>query len=97
MKRIFDFSIGLMLDLAVTVYSFLIMLLVRASLGSPILLSQPRPRLHGETFTKVEEFRDVINALSAEAALVFNVYRLPPLWSFLIVGIHSFNQPRLSV
>ena len=60
----------------------LIALLVRLTIGTPVLFRQRRPGLHGEPFT-IYKFRTMNNARDAQGNLLPDADRLTPLGRFL--------------
>ncbi len=81
-KRAFDLTLAL---LALTVLSpmiGLIALLVWFNLGAPVLFRQPRPGLHGTTFT-LYKFRTMTDARDAQGNLLPDAERLTPIGRFL--------------
>jgi sugar transferase EpsL len=81
-KRAFDLTLAL---LALTVLSpmiGLIALLVWLKLGAPVLFRQPRPGLHGRTFT-LYKFRTMTDARDAQGNLLPDAERMTPLGRFL--------------
>lgn len=64
---------------------FLIAILIRLNLGSPVLFCQPRPGLHGKPFN-IFKFRTMTDARDAQGNLLPDEFRLTPLGKFLRVS-----------
>ncbi len=82
LKRFFDFSFSLLLLLLLLVVLLPLALLVLVNIGTPILFTQSRPGLHGTAFTLIK-FRTMINACSADGALLADAERLTRFGRFL--------------
>ena len=83
-------SVKRLLELILTAIGLLILapvllvlaLLVRVSLGKPVLFRQQRPGLHGKPFT-IYKFRTMNDARDAQGHLLPDAERLTPLGRFL--------------
>lgn len=82
MKRLFDFSVALLILAAVWPLLALLAVLVRLRLGSPVLFRQQRPGLHGRPF-HICKFRTMTDARDARGELLPDAGRLTPLGRFL--------------
>ncbi|CAM4097368.1 sugar transferase [Bacillus manliponensis] len=82
MKRIFDVCISLSLLLCFSVVIFIVAILVRLKLGSPILFKQERPGIHGKPFY-LYKFRTMTNEKNAEGDLLPDSSRLTSFGKFL--------------
>ena len=81
-KRIFDVSLsaaGLLITLPLIL---LVAIVIRASLGSPILFSQRRPGLHGRPFM-LYKFRSMIDARSSTGEPLGDEHRLTSVGRWL--------------
>lgn len=82
MKRLIDFT-GAALALAVFApVLFVIAILVRVLLGSPVLFTQTRPGMHGRPF-KLVKFRTMTDARDPAGLLLPDSVRLTPFGKFL--------------
>jgi len=82
MKRIFDvFFVLLSAPLLILIY-FLVALMVRLKLGSPVLFKQPRPGLNGHIFNMIK-FRTMINESDTSGILLSDNDRLTKFGRFL--------------
>ena len=61
MKRLIDMTLGLTLAVALLPFMLVIAVVVRLTMGKPVLFKQRRPGLHGATFTLIK-FRTMIPA-----------------------------------
>jgi len=77
LKRIFDFSIALVLLVVLAPLLVLLALAVRAKLGRPVLFAQLRPGLHGAPF-KFYKFRTMTDARRTTGELLPDAARLTP-------------------
>lgn len=82
MKRLFDIGGSLFLLLALSPVLLLIAIVVRTTLGSPVLFSQKRPGLHGKPFY-IYKFRTMNNEKDEEGNLLSDEERLTTLGGFL--------------
>ncbi|MBF4606171.1 sugar transferase [Curtobacterium sp. VKM Ac-1393] len=80
-KRLIDVIAAAVALVALAPVLVVVALLVAARLGRPVLFRQPRPGLHGETFT-ILKFRTMLEPDPA-AGLVSDSDRLTPFGSFL--------------
>ena len=82
MKRIFDiFVVLISLPLLIPIY-FLVILVVKIKLGSPIFFKQPRPGLGGEVFN-IHKFRTMTNECDSNGVLLSDSKRLTQFGKFL--------------
>src|SRR5271154_6015951 len=82
MKRLFDLSIALCGLVILSPILLLVALLVRLSLGAPILFRQDRPGFKGKLFTCIK-FRTMTDARDQFGELLPDAQRLTPLGRFL--------------
>ena len=82
MKRFFDFLVSLIALLAFLPIFFLLGLLVRISMGTPIFFIQRRPGLNGKAFTMIK-FRSMTNARDADGSLLPESERITRFGRFL--------------
>jgi len=82
MKRIFDFVISLFALFFLVPFFLILVLLVRAKLGSPILFRQTRPGMEGKAFQMVK-FRTMTNECDASGELLPDGDRLTRFGQFL--------------
>lgn len=82
MKRFLDILVSLCVLLVLSPVFFVVALLVRVKLGSPVLFSQVRPGKNGKPF-KMVKFRTMTNAKDASGNLLPNEQRFTPFGSFL--------------
>ncbi|WP_412169103.1 sugar transferase [Curtobacterium flaccumfaciens pv. flaccumfaciens] len=80
-KRLSDIVVASLALVALAPVLAVVAILVAARLGRPVLFRQPRPGLHGETFT-ILKFRTMLEPDPA-AGLVSDSDRLTPFGSFL--------------
>jgi len=107
MKRIFDIVLAISMLILLSPLLLVLMVLVRAKLGSPIFFIQPRPGLHGKVFNLVK-FRSMTDARDADGQhrpdsdrlttfgrwlRATSLDELPELWNILR-GEMSFVGPR---
>lgn len=78
MKRSFDFVVALVLLSLLAPLIFLLALLIRARLGSPVLFRQQRPGLNGRPFM-LYKFRSMSDERDEHGALLPDHVRLGPL------------------
>jgi lipopolysaccharide/colanic/teichoic acid biosynthesis glycosyltransferase len=81
-KRFFDIVVGLSALLILSLPMGVLIILVRYKLGSPIFFKQIRPGLDAKPFEMIK-FRTMIDACSANGALLPDSERLTPFGSFL--------------
>ena len=81
-KRVFDIASSLLLLAICAPFLALTALSVRLVNGSPILLRQVRPGLHGQPFTFLK-FRSMTEARDAEGRLLPDAQRLTPFGHWL--------------
>jgi lipopolysaccharide/colanic/teichoic acid biosynthesis glycosyltransferase/glycosyltransferase involved in cell wall biosynthesis len=81
-KRAFDCCFSLMALLVLSPLLLVVALLVRLSLGTPILFRQDRPGFKGKLFT-CTKFRTMSDARAASGELLPDSQRLTPLGRFL--------------
>lgn len=77
MKRLVDFTISLLLILLLLPFLFIIGLLIKLAIGSPILFTQVRPGLNGKLFT-LYKFRSMSNQMNDQGKLLPDHIRLTP-------------------
>jgi len=82
MKRAFDFAAALLGLLVLWPLLLILALLVRVSLGRPVLFRHVRPGLAGRHFT-LFTFRTMSNARDADGELLSDAERLTSVGSFL--------------
>jgi len=81
-KRLFDFSIVLLVGILLTPIFFLVALLVRIKLGSPIFFTQDRPGLDGQVF-KMMKFRSMLDGKDKAGNLLPDDQRMTKFGAFL--------------
>jgi lipopolysaccharide/colanic/teichoic acid biosynthesis glycosyltransferase len=81
-KRCFDFVIAAALLVLVAPLLMVIAILVRFSLGSPILFRQQRPGMHGRPFAMLK-FRTMTDKCGNDGKLLPDSQRLPPFGRWL--------------
>jgi len=82
LKRLFDLTVCVPALVFLSPLYALLALIVRVTLGSPILFCQQRPGLHGRLFSMLK-FRSMTDARDAEGNLLPDVDRLTPFGWFL--------------
>jgi len=82
MKRIFDIFVVLISLLLLMPIYFLVALLVKVKLGSPIFFKQPRPGLEGKVFN-VHKFRTMTNKRGPNDVLLSDSERMTKFGEFL--------------
>ena len=81
-KRLFDLSLAILALIFLAPLMAVVALLVRGTLGSPILFHQWRPGWQGRPFTLLK-FRTMSNACDGQRKLLSDAERLTPLGRFL--------------
>lgn len=82
LKRIFDFIVALLGLIILAVPLFVLSLLVRISLGSPIIFHDRRPGLNGKPFGMIK-FRTMTNARGSDGDWLPDAQRLTRFGRFL--------------
>ena len=82
MKRLFDFSVSFIALLALLPIFFLLALLAKITIGTPIFFFQKRPGLHGKAFIMIK-FRSMTNARNADGSMLLDSERLTRFGRFL--------------
>lgn len=82
MKRLFDITASSFALLLFGIPLLLLVVLVRAKLGSPVFFRQRRPGLNGRPF-EVIKFRTMTDARGADGQLLSDAQRLTPFGRFL--------------
>lgn len=82
MKRLVDFIFSLLLILLLLPFLFLLGLLIKLALGSPILFIQERPGLNGKLFA-LYKFRSMSNQMNDQGELLPDHIRLTSFGKFL--------------
>lgn len=82
MKRLFDLIVSIITLMVLVVLIFLLSVVIRIKLGSPILFQQIRPGLHGQPFRMVK-FRTMTNTRGADGNLLTDAERLTTFGRFL--------------
>lgn len=82
MKRLVDFTFSLSLILLLLPFLFILGLLIKLALGSPILFTQERPGLNGKLFT-LYKFRSMSNQMNDQGILLPDHIRLTSFGKFL--------------
>jgi len=81
-KRIFDLAVAVPGFLALSPLMFVTALVIRTTLGKPVLFKQVRPGKDGKPFT-IYKFRTMNNATGANGRLLPDEKRLTPFGKFL--------------
>lgn len=81
-KRIFDFLVALTALLMLLPIIFIVAVLIRFKLGSPILFTQNRPGLNGKVF-KMMKFRSMLDAKDKQGKLLPDDQRMTKFGIFL--------------
>jgi sugar transferase EpsL len=81
-KRLFDFAAAITLLWVASPIIFVLSVMVRLHLGSPLLFRQQRPGLHGQAFT-LYKFRTMTDARDSQGNLLPDAKRLTRLGRFL--------------
>lgn len=82
LKRIFDFTVALIVLVVLAFPLLLLALLIRHKLGRPVLFRQIRPGLRGAPFVMVK-FRTMTDEKDASGSLLPDAQRLTPFGRFL--------------
>ena len=82
MKRLVDFIFSVLLILLLLPFLFILGLLIKLALGSPILFTQERPGLNGKLFT-LYKFRSMSNQMNDQGILMPDHLRLTSFGKFL--------------
>ena len=82
MKRLFDFLVALCAILALLPVIFVVAVLIRFKLGSPILFTQDRPGLNGDVF-KMMKFRSMLDSEDRQGNLLPDDERMTSFGAFL--------------
>ncbi|KAF7769387.1 hypothetical protein PUND_a0502 [Pseudoalteromonas undina] len=82
MKFVFDLLVSVILLIVTMPLILIVAALVRLKLGSPILFTQNRPGLNGNTF-KMMKFRTMLDAKDKQGNLLPDEQRMTKLGSFL--------------
>ncbi|GAB6557945.1 sugar transferase [Bacillus mobilis] len=82
MKRIFDVCISLLLLFVCLLPIFVVAILVRMKLGSPVLFTQQRPGLHGKPFN-LYKFRTMLDKKGSDGELLPDQNRLTAFGAIL--------------
>lgn len=81
-KRLFDVVVSALVLLVASPLLLLVVLVLRLTLGSPVLFRQERPGLGGKPFT-ILKFRTMTDQRDSSGALLDDAQRLTPLGKFL--------------
>ncbi|MFV2047196.1 sugar transferase [Metabacillus litoralis] len=82
MKRIFDFTISFIIFVCLSPVFFIIALLIKVRLGSPIIFKQKRPGLNGNVFW-LYKFRTMTDERDKDGEILPDVMRLTRFGKFL--------------
>lgn len=82
MKRVIDLLLTILLSLFLLPMLFVLVLVIRWRLGSPVLFRQQRPGLHGKPFI-IYKFRTMTNATDEAGRLLPDSERLTAFGKFL--------------
>lgn len=82
MKRLFDFTVALLVLMLLMPVVVIVAVLVRVKLGSPILFTQDRPGLNSEVF-KMMKFRTMLDATDKKGDLLPDDQRMTRFGAFL--------------
>ena len=82
MKRLFDFTVSVLVLILLSPVILITAALVRVKLGSPILFTQERPGLNGKIF-KMMKFRTMLNAADNNGQQLPDELRLTSFGTFL--------------
>ena len=82
LKRTVDLALSLIGFLSLMPVYFVVILMIRIKLGSPIFFKQPRPGLNGKIFN-IYKFRTMTNECDQNGILLADSYRLTKFGQFL--------------
>ena len=82
MKRVFDFSMALVMLIFLCPFLILLGIIIRVKLGSPVLFKQQRPGLHAKPFM-LYKFRTMTNECDEYGSLLSDEERLTTFGRFL--------------
>lgn len=82
MKRLIDFTVGLLALLMLSPFILLLMVLIRLKLGAPVFFTQTRPGLNGKPFRMIK-FRTMTDARDNSGGLLPDAKRLTSFGKFL--------------
>jgi sugar transferase EpsL len=82
LKRLFDFTVSLILLVCISPIFFIFAILVRIKLGSPIIFKQQRPGLYGKPFY-LYKLRTMTTERDQNGLLLQDEKRLTPFGQFL--------------
>jgi sugar transferase EpsL len=82
MKRLFDFTISVIIFVCLFPFFLIIAFLVKVNLGSPIIFKQERPGLNGQLFL-LYKFRTMTDEKDTTGELLPDALRLTPFGRFL--------------
>lgn len=82
MKRLIDFTVGLLVLLMLSPFILLLMVLIRLKLGAPVFFTQMRPGLEGKPFRMIK-FRTMTDARDNSGGLLPDAKRLTLFGKFL--------------
>lgn len=82
MKRVFDFSVALSMLILLWPFIFILAIVIKYKLGSPILFKQQRPGLYAKPFL-LYKFRTMKNDCDEHGHLLPDEERLTPFGSWL--------------
>lgn len=75
MKRIFDFIVSFFAIILLSIPMIIVALIIRVSIGSPVIFKQKRPGLMGKSFY-ISKFRTMTNDTDGTGKLLSNEQRL---------------------
>jgi|SRR5699024_9163095 len=75
MKRLFDILVSLFAIIVFTIPMFIVALVVRTKMGSPVIFTQKRPGLHNKPF-HIYKFRTMTNETNEQGELLPNRDRI---------------------
>lgn len=82
LKRLFDFSLSLLLIVFLFPVILVLSLLIKMKLGSPIIFCQMRPGLNGKVF-KMMKFRTMLDTKDKQGNLLLDDVRMTPFGAIL--------------